>query len=82
MQQCSAPENFHTPPQKGLEFLEGGGESVRPKIRMKLIIGISRGVVGGGVPRKNPFHRGGIELHILWNYTCSEDDVLCYAISA
>ena len=48
---CAVPENIHTPPQKGLEFLGGWGGSVRPKYSkkyMKLNWNYQRGGGGGG----------------------------------
>ena len=58
------------PPQKGLEFPEGGGcgrfcKAKNLKKCMKLNWNFQRGVGGRGLG-KNPFHRG--TMIIFWNY--------------
>ena len=66
--QCAVPENIRTTPTEGIGISWGVGGSVRPKHLKKCmkLIGISRGVGGGGL-EKNPFCGGGMD--IFWNYT-------------
>jgi len=44
---CADPENIHTPPQKGWNFLRGRGFS-KTKTNVLSLIGISGGVRGLG----------------------------------
>ena len=58
--QCVAPENIHTPPNRGdwkfLDGGEGGGGLKGPKIS-----------TGGGGSKKKPFRGGGMDT--FWNHT-------------
>ena len=70
---CSSRKYPYSPHRRDWNFLGGGGfcKARTFKRNIRSLIGISRGVGGGGGGlRKNPFRGGGMD--IFWNYT------LCY----
>ena len=67
LMQCAYPENIHTLPQKGLEFLGGWGGSVRPQNLKKCVKLYWYFQRGGGVLEKKSLLWGRcgyfLELH-------------------